>query len=176
VKPNITEHDRIQGVLAALAGPERDALLGHLHGCDACARSLAAVQDDLLAALYLPPPRPMDAERQGDVRARLLARAGGASPAEAAPRRVRPVGGAAGWMVAAGLATLLLTHHTFHQPLAFGWMVAATLGIALFAVALYVAAERRRSATLRDRLAMLEMELARVRAHALGGEGALGTA
>ncbi|HEV2148045.1 MAG TPA: hypothetical protein VGR37_11635, partial [Longimicrobiaceae bacterium] len=87
-----------------------------------------------------------------------------------------PVGGAAGWLVAAGLASLLLTHHTFHQPLAFGWVVASVLGIALFAIALYVAAERRRSATLRERLAALEAELARVRAHALGGEGALGTA
>ncbi|HEV2145938.1 MAG TPA: hypothetical protein VGR37_00830, partial [Longimicrobiaceae bacterium] len=89
---NPPEHDRVQGILATLAGPERDALLAHLRACGECSRSLAAVQDELLAALYLPQPRPMDAERQEEVRARLLARAGGAEDAAAPRRRARPVG------------------------------------------------------------------------------------
>ncbi|HEV2148640.1 MAG TPA: hypothetical protein VGR37_14645 [Longimicrobiaceae bacterium] len=172
---NPTEHDRVQGILATLAGPERDALLAHVRGCDECSRSSAGVQDELLAALYLPPPRPTDAERQQDVRAPLLARAAAAPVAEAR-RRVRPVGVAAGWLVAAVLATLLLTHHTYDQPLAFGWIVASALGIALFAVALSVLAERHRSAALRERLVALEIELAQVRARALGAAGAPGMA
>lgn len=57
------EHRHIQAALAALAGPEGDALLAHLRSCGDCSRALGEVQDALLAALYLPPPRSLAAER-----------------------------------------------------------------------------------------------------------------
>lgn len=168
MKPPEREHRQVQAALSALSGPEGDALLAHLRECDSCAASLARVQDALLAALYLPPPRPMDATRQEEVRARLLARAGEAAHAASRSPRLPLAGAAGGWLAAAGLATLLLTHHSFHRPLGFGWVAASLLGAALFGAALYLFAERRRYRTLATRLAALEAELTRVREHALG--------
>ncbi|MEW5931325.1 MAG: hypothetical protein AB1941_27990 [Gemmatimonadota bacterium] len=173
------DHRRVQAALAALAGPDGHALLAHLRECPECARALEGVQDALLAALYLPPPHAMDAARHDTVRERLLARASGAAPDASAPPARRPLalaGGVGGWMVAAGLATLLLTHHAFHRPVQFGWVVASVLGAVLFGAALYLLGERRRSERLRERLAALEQELTRIRAHAMGSGQALGTA
>lgn len=166
-------HRQVQAALAALSGPEGEPLLAHLRECPECSRSLAGVQDALLAALYLPPPRPMDAGRREEVRARLLSRAGGAAAGRRSPFSL--AGAAAGWPVAAGLATLLLTHHAFHRPLGFGWVVASLLGAALFGAALFLLVERRRHRALATRLASLEAELSRVRVHALAGP-VLGTA
>jgi hypothetical protein len=166
------EHQHVQAALAALAGPDGDALLAHVQACGECSRGLAEVQDALLAVLYLPPPRSLAAERSDTVRERLLGRAAGAAPAPAPappPRRRLALLGAGGWLVAAGLATMLLTHHSFHRPLQFGWIVASALGAALLGAALYLLGERRRSLYLRERLAALELELSRIRAHAMGG-------
>lgn len=160
------EHQQVQAVLAALSGPERDALLAHLRECGECAASFSRVQDAVLAALYLPPPRPMDATRQEEARARLLARAAGDGAAPSRARRLPLAGFAGGWLVAAGLATLLLTHHSFHRPLGYGWVMAAFLGAALFGAVLYLLVERRRYRVLARRLADLEAELTRVRTHA----------
>ncbi|HEX2188595.1 MAG TPA: hypothetical protein VHG51_06830, partial [Longimicrobiaceae bacterium] len=66
------EHRQVQTALAALGGPGGEALLAHLRECGDCAAALAGVQDALLAAVYLPPPRPMDAGREAQVRERLL--------------------------------------------------------------------------------------------------------
>lgn len=176
------EHRQVQAALAALTGPEGDALLAHVQACAECSRGLAEVQDALLAALYLPPPRALEAERSETVRERLLGRAAGAAPPAPAlafappPRRPLALVGAGGWLVAAGLATMLLTHHSFHRPLQFGWIVASALGAALLGAALYLLGERRRSVYLRERLAALEVELARIRAHAMGGEQSYRTA
>ncbi len=176
------EHRQVQAVLGALAGPDRDALLAHVQTCDECALALAGVQDALLAVLYLPPPRPLEAWRSEEVRDRVLGRVEGAAPspspvaAEAGRRRSARFGAASGWVAAAGFAALLLTHHAFHQPLQFGWLVAAGLGTGLSGTAVYLLTERRRSALLRERLAALELELARIRTHALGGERVFGTA
>lgn len=173
------DHQQVQAALAAIAGPDGHALLAHARECPECARALAGVQDALLATLYLPPPRPLASGRAEELRARLLARASGAAPsADAKPAR-RPLalaGGVGGWMVAAGLATVLLTHHAFHRPLRMGWLVAALLGMALFGGLLYLLSERRHSAHLRERLAALEQELTRIRSHAMGSGQALETA
>lgn len=173
-------HQQVQAALAAVAGPDGHALLAHARECPECARALAGVQDALLATLYLPPPRPLASGRAEELRARLLARASGEAPAaaDAKPAR-RPLalaGGVGGWMVAAGLATMLLTHHTFHQPVQFGWVVASVLGAVLFGAALYLLGERRRTERLRERLAALEQELTRIRTHAMGSGQALETA
>nr|MBA2670750.1 hypothetical protein [Gemmatimonadota bacterium] len=44
----------------------------------------------------------------------------------------------AGWLVAAGLATLLFTHHSFHRPLALGWGLSGVLALTCFGLVLYV--------------------------------------
>lgn len=169
------EHREVQSALAALAGPDGAALLAHLRECGECSHALAGAQDTLLAALYLPPPRSMDPGRAEEVRARILARTGAAPGGQArSARRGQPLA-AAGWLAAGVFSVLLLTHHAFHQPLGLGWPVAAALGAALLGAALYVVAERRRSAVLRERLAGLEAELARIRVHARWGGPALGS-
>jgi hypothetical protein len=175
------EHQQVRAALAALTGPDGDALLAHVRSCAECSRGLAGVQDALLAVLYLPPPRSLDAERSETVRRRVLGRVAAAAPAHAPvpsppPRRPLALVGAGGWLVAAGLATMLLTHHSFHRPLQFGWIVASALGSALLGAALYLRGERRRSVHLRERLAALELEIARIRAHAMAGEQAFRTA
>lgn len=176
------EHRQVQAALGALAGPDRDALLAHVQTCGECARALAGVQDALLAVLYLPPPRPLEAPRSEELRERLLGRVAGAAPspssvaAEAHRQRLARFGAASGWVAAAGFAALLLTHHAFHQPLQFGWVVAAALGTGLSGTAVYLLTERRRSALLGEQLAALELELARIRAHAVEGERVFGMA
>jgi hypothetical protein len=158
-----------------LSGAERAALLVHLRECGECAGALAKVQDALLAALYLPPPRPMHPAHAVDVRERLLARiASAARGAEQGARRMPHAIG--GWMVAAGLAVLVLVRHAFQRPLNVGSVVAAVLGVALFGAARYITAERHRSAVLRERLAALEAELARIRHHALATDPVIGSA
>jgi len=171
------DHRRVVAALDALAGPDRDALLAHLSECGECSRALAGVQDALLAALYLPPPRAMDAGRSEEVRSRLLRRAADESAAPAAELRtgVPALLGGGGWVAAAALAALLLTHHSFHRPLQLGWVAASVLGIALAAAGTYMVVELRRSSGLRARVADLEAELARVRAHARSTDRVLGS-
>lgn len=167
MNPADREHQQIQFGLTLLTRAEGAALVVHLRECGECAGALARVQDALLAALYLPPPRPMHPAHTVDVRERLLARiAGAARGAEQGARRMPHV--IAGWTVAAGLAVLVLVRHAFQRPLNVGSVVAAVLGVALFGAARYITAERHRSAVLRERLAALEAELDRVRRHALG--------
>lgn len=101
-----------------------------------------------------------------EVRERLLARtAGAARGAEQGARRIQRA--TAGWIVAAGLSVLVLMRHAFQRPFNVGAVVAAGLGLALFGTALCIVAERQRSAVLRERLAALDAELARIRRHAL---------
>jgi hypothetical protein len=50
--------------------------------------------------------------------------------------------------VAAGLAGVLLVHHGFHRPLAYGWVVAGLLAIILVGVVVYALAQRARVAEL----------------------------
>ncbi len=117
----------------------------------------------------------MDAIRAVEVRKRLLARTKGAARGGKQGARRSPHA-AGGWIVAAGLAVLLLTHHAFHRPLSVGAGGAAALGAALLGAALWIMAERHRSAVLRERLAALDAELARIRRHALGTGPVTGSA
>jgi hypothetical protein len=79
-------HPELQDALAAeavdaLDGEERERLLAHLAGCPACRAELAALRASAGALALAAPVRPMDADRSGRVRARLLARAAAERPA-----------------------------------------------------------------------------------------------
>lgn len=65
-----------------------------------------------------------------------------------------------GWMVAAGLAGLLLMHHAIHRPLDYGWLAAGALTIVLVMVGGHARVQRARALTLRARLAAVEQESA----------------
>lgn len=148
-----SSHEQLQAALSAealgaLAGPEREALLAHLERCGACRERLEELREAVGALAYAAPPAHLDPERSARIRARLLARArrgGGRSG-------IGRITAASGWLVAAGLAALLLTHHSFHRPLSLGWVAAAVLGIVLFLVGLYAVAQRREVSALRERL------------------------
>lgn len=153
--PDPIPHEELRGLLAAealdaLDGAERQELLAHLEGCAECRAELAELRDAAGAMAYAAPPARLDPARSARVRARLLVRA--AADGRAAPRRWRGLTTGLGWATAAGLATLLLTHHSFHRPLNLGWVAAAALGVALFLVGGYAAAQRRELRVLRKRL------------------------
>jgi hypothetical protein len=98
------------------------------------------------------------------VRARLLARARAGRGDDSAPdlpgrpspdaihpvKRRRDATRWIGWAVAAGLASLLLTHHSFHAPLSFGWITAAVLGIVVVGLGIYISVLRDRLRTAKD--------------------------
>jgi hypothetical protein len=63
-------------------------------------------------------------------------------------------------MVAAGLAGVLLIHHAIHRPIAYGWLGAGALLLALVAVGGYARVQRGRALTLRAPLTTVERESA----------------
>ena len=54
-------------------------------------------------------------------------------------------------MVAAGLAGILLVHHSVHRPLDYGWLAAAFLGVVLLAVGVDARVQRNRLVELERR-------------------------
>lgn len=123
-------HDEIRTLLAAAALQtlERDDLAivsEHVAGCAECAQILSEQSTVVTHLLQLLADEPFDRVRAGAIRARLLARA---TAAPHAPLR-RVAERWAGWGVAASLTGLLLMHHGFHHPIAYGWIVA---GAAIF--------------------------------------------
>jgi anti-sigma factor RsiW len=151
----MTLHEELRGLLAAealgaLDAPERAALLVHLAECRACAEEVAELREAAGALVHAAPIVALDPARAERIRSRLLARA--AAERRPAPRSGwgRRVSSGLGWATAAGLATLLLTHHSFHRPLDLGWVAAAVLGVLLFVVGSYAAAQRRELRALRE--------------------------
>lgn len=130
---------------------ERQRLLDHMAVCAQCRAALAAVVGGVV-------PRGVDGDdldpaRSAQVRARLLNRAANDRQIEALSGRSRfnlPAGG--GWLVAAGLATLLLSHHAFHRPLMLGWVVSAFLGFLCLGLGVNALVQRRELDRLRKEL------------------------
>ncbi|CAN5685151.1 hypothetical protein BH23GEM3_BH23GEM3_05240 [soil metagenome] len=170
----VISHEEAQEILAAAAlgalGIEERALLeAHLHECRGCARLLQEYHEAVASLAELVPGRPMDPVRSARMRARILARARADKSGDSPDGQTTSVpatlpfrqtasqsGRWAGWMVAAGMAGLLFTHHAFHQPLHFGWIAAALFALALSAVGMYTFALRDRVASLQHRIARLD--------------------
>lgn len=150
--------------LEILEGEELGLVLVHAGECAKCSRRSDEYRLEVAALALALPSQPMQPARKGQLRERLLARARNHPPARAADRRsAAPArsrrGGVerwAGWGVAAGLAGVLLVHHGFHRPLAYGWVVAGVATIVLVAFGVYAMVQRRRVTALEDRLAQLE--------------------
>jgi anti-sigma factor RsiW len=128
---------------------EMERVQAHIRGCAECAALLEEYRDAATAlALDLPPAR-MDTARSAALRSRLLARAK-ATPSRVTRKASSMVYQWSGWMVAAGLASILLVHHSVHRPLDYGWLAAAFLGVVLLAVGIYAWVLRGRVVELED--------------------------
>jgi hypothetical protein len=137
-----------------ISASDRQRLVDHVAECDSCRRALEGVHlSTPLGTAGIPPLSP---ERSAAIRARLVARAASDRRIEArvaAPWRRLPSG--AGWLVAAGLASLLVSHHAFHRPLQLGWVVAGILAILCFGLGVQAFARMKEVRDLRSRLADL---------------------
>jgi len=128
-----------------LCDEQRAHLLDHLSWCAEC-REKAASAGSVATIVR---KTPLSRARSLAIRDRLMERARSERP----DRRPKSGPGAglrasAGWLVAAGLASLLLTHHSFHRPLALGWVIAGVLGLICFGLILqasYLRSQLRRT-------------------------------
>jgi hypothetical protein len=126
----------------------------HTRECTECSRLLQDYRDAAASIGMGLPSDPLDPDRSQLMRAELLARAGSLEPRLKSGRRPRArfiagrVPAWSGWAVAAGLAGVLLVHHGFHRPVAYGWVVAGVLAIILVGVGVYALAQRARVAEL----------------------------
>jgi hypothetical protein len=144
--------------LEILDAEDRDRVLAHARELAECARVLAEYRGVTAAIALGLPSQPLEPGRSGRLRQRLLARAGRNPGTGTAPARSRWSGADrwAGWAVAAGLSGVLLVHHGFHRPLAYGWVVAGISTVALVGFGVYAVLQRRRVSALEERLAQLE--------------------
>ncbi len=128
--------------LAILDSAEMEEVRAHVRECAECATLLEEYRAAATNIALQLPQAHMRADRSDALRARLVARA------RAKPRNTRKASSMiyqwSGWMVAAGLAGILLVHHSVHRPLDYGWLVAAFLGMVLLAVGIYAWVQRNR--------------------------------
>ena len=153
-------HDELQEMLPAaglgiLDAADLELVMAHAGTCSECAGVLRDYCDVAASLPLVLPRQQLDPARSAAIRERLLARARGAEPPISGARRFQADRGS-GWLVAAGLAGVLLIHHGIHQPLAYGWLAAGVLTILLVAVVWYALVQRSRAAALGERLANLE--------------------
>jgi anti-sigma factor RsiW len=147
------DHEAVQEMLAAAAlgmleHAELQRVLAHTGDCPECAHLLQEYRDAAAQLALMLPPERLDPARSARVKARLLARVQaekgrGAIYAWRADRWV-------GWLVAAGLAGVLLVHHSVHRTLDYGWLAAGVLAIILVGVIVYAGIQKRRATALRE--------------------------
>jgi len=158
---NPPNHGELQDLLPGAALEILDAadfqlVLEHAGTCAECAGLLRDYRDVAASLTLMVPRQELDRSRSARVRERLLARAVGRR--SSGTWRPLQADRWSGWLVAAGLAGILLIHHGIHQPLAYGWMATGVMTIVLVAVVWYARAQRTRAAALQDRLTTLERE------------------
>lgn len=153
---SVPDHAEIQeqlpaAALAILESAEMEQVRTHVRDCPECATLLKEYRAAATIVSLQLPPAPVNAARSDALRARLLARAR-ATPNKVTRKASSMIYQLSGWMVAAGLAGILLVHHSVHRPLDHGWLVAGLLVMVLLAVGIYARMQRRRVVELQDRL------------------------
>ena len=149
-------HAEMQEKLAAAAlgilnSAEMDQIRAHIRGCPECATLLEEYRDTTTALALQLPHTQMEAGRSDALRARLLAHARSKPRNQVTRKASSMIYQWSGWMVAAGLAGILLVHHSVHRPLDYGWLAAAFLGVVLLAVGVYARVQRNRLVELERR-------------------------
>ncbi|HEV8176761.1 MAG TPA: zf-HC2 domain-containing protein [Gemmatimonadales bacterium] len=148
-------HDEMLELLPAAAleildGAELRRLQAHLPGCPGCAELLSQYRDAAAGLALQVPVDAMNPGRSAAVRDRLLTRVRAGRTTKTA-RGLR-VDGWLGWMVAAGMAGILLVHHSVHQTVDYGWLLSGVLVFVLMGLLVYVRKQQRRAAELQQRL------------------------
>lgn len=134
--------------LEILEPAELELVVAHLRDCQECATLLQEYREVTAALALQLPLRPLDQLRSRALRGRLLARTAGTTRGRAL-RLDRWIG----WAVAAGLAGILLVHHSVHRTLDYGWLAAGILTLVLVGVGVYARTQQRRASALRKELA-----------------------
>jgi hypothetical protein len=147
------DHLELQELLPAAAlemldTGEAEQVLAHVRECSHCAGLLQQYRDAAAMVALQLPARPMSSARTSAVRARLLARARADRAIPIRRKASSMIYQWSGWMVAAGLAGILLVHHSIHRPLDYGWLAAAVLGVIVLALGIYGWVQRSRVAEL----------------------------
>lgn len=127
---------------------EQRALLDHVGECSPCSVALAGIEISQAG-------QGLDPVRSAEIRSRLLERAANDRRIESGASNPRLPAGA-GWLAAAGLASLLLTHHAFHEPLRYGWVAAAIIAVIAVGIGVYAVSLRRQLNEMRSRLSAIE--------------------
>jgi len=148
------QHEEMQEKLPAAAlemleVAELERLQAHLAGCPGCVQLLRQYRDAAVGLALQVPAATMDPARSAAIRNRLIARV--RSGREGRTARRPGVDRWLGWMVAAGLAGILLVHHSVHQTVDYGWLLSGVLTLVLVGVGLYARKQQRRAAELEDR-------------------------
>ena len=140
------DHEAVQELLAAAAlglleDAELQRVMAHTSDCPECARLLQEYRETAVNLALMLPPQRLDPARSARTKARLLARV----RAEKGKGTIhaRTAGRWAGWLVAAGLAGIVLMHHSVHRPVDYGWLAAGILALVLVGVGVYARLQRR---------------------------------
>jgi heme exporter protein D len=140
--------------LEILDQAEQAGVTEHARSCAECGPQLEdyrRVAGDLATLI---PGQALNPARASLIRRRLMDRVRTGQPRN--PARIFMAERWSGWMVAAGLAGVLLVHHGFHHPLAYGWVAAGLLLVALVVLGVHTRVQRARVTALESRIASLE--------------------
>jgi hypothetical protein len=140
--------------LEILDPAEQAGVTEHARSCAECGRLLEDYRRVAGDLARLIPGQPLDSARASAIRSRLLSRVRKDRSGRSA--RLLMAERWSGWAVAAGLAGVLLVHHGFHHPLAYGWVAAGLLLVALVVLGGYTRLQRARVTALKSRVASLE--------------------
>lgn len=153
------EHEELKAMLPAAAleileMADREQVLAHIADCPECADQLADYRMAAAALGQELPARHLDPAKSQAVRERLMARvrADRSNPRSDSPQTISFIYPWAGWMVAAGMAGILLTHHSIHRPVDYGWLAAGVLVFLTLGFGIYAWIQRKRVVELERRL------------------------
>jgi len=156
-------HEELEEMLPAAAldilePAELEHVLAYVRDHPECAKLLQEYRDAAAALALELPRRQLDPVLARALRARLIARArtDQSAPLSSSRRATSIIYQWSGWMVAAGLAGVVLVHHSIHRPLAYGWLTAGVMLVILLGLGVYARVQRSRVSALEARLADLD--------------------
>ena len=140
--------------LEMLEGGEQAVVTEHARVCAECGQLLRDYRRLAGGLAHLIPSQPFDPARAAVVRSEVMERV---REGKRGRTKIRFMAERwSGWMVAAGLAGVLLIHHGIHQPLAYGWLAAGVLLLLLVVLGVYTLVQRASLAAMKDRLRVME--------------------